>query len=149
MAEPTVVAALSGNHCLSVNCRRRLLLPTEVFPIRRSLQSTTDSAAAIDEDEGSVADNLISPAPSLERPAVRCGHVRVCDRKKPAAALIAIQVPFPDSEDSHPFIHPHSPRGSTAITSHRSNNGSLQDTNGNVDCSFDWGRIIEKPYPPD
>ena len=64
---------------------RRLLFPTEALPIRSSLQSTTESAAAIDEDKESVADSLKFPVPSLERlAATRGGHVRICDRRKPA-----------------------------------------------------------------
>ena len=51
-----MVLALVGDF-LSKNCARRLLLPTEVFPIMGSLQSMVEIMAAIDEDEEVVTEN--------------------------------------------------------------------------------------------
>lgn len=46
---------------------RRLLLPTEEFPIRSSLQLMIEFVAAIDEDEEMVVHEQIPSAPSLAR----------------------------------------------------------------------------------
>lgn len=78
-----VALALAGDHYLSKNCTKRLLLPTEEFSIRSSLQSMVESVVAIDEDEEIVADNEIFSAPSLGRPTFRGGHVSLSsDRQR-------------------------------------------------------------------
>ena len=45
------LASSSGNHCSSENRMRRLLLPTEEFPISSSLQLMIGFVAAIGEGE--------------------------------------------------------------------------------------------------
>jgi hypothetical protein len=62
------LASSSGNHCSSENRIRRLLLPTEEFPIRSSLQLMIEFVVAIGEGEEMVVYEQIPSAPFLERP---------------------------------------------------------------------------------
>ena len=95
----------------------RLLLPTEEFPIRSSLQLVTEFVATIDGDEEMVVGRTrhpwLRPAPSLGFVADTWRSARMGN---PLPDQIHRGPTFPESEDPLASVCLQSLSGSTAIT---------------------------------